>query len=58
MINSSLREFAHLEKEVVFIGMGKYAEIWDKTRWAEENAEVEDSIEDIAADMEANGFSI
>ncbi len=58
LINSSLREFAHLEKEVVFIGMGKYAEIWDKTRWAEENAEVEDSIEDIAADMEANGFSI
>ena len=32
LIPSVLREFAHLDKEVVFIGMGKRAEIWDKAR--------------------------
>ena len=58
LIPSVLREFAHLDKEVVFIGMGKRAEIWDKARWDEKNAEVELSIEDIASDMEASGFSI
>ena len=43
---------------VVFIGMGKRAEIWDKQRWIEKNTEVEENIEDIASDMEASGFSI
>ena len=58
LIPSGLRTFAHLEKEVVFIGMGKRAEIWDKARWDEKNAELEENIEDIASDMEAGGFSI
>ena len=40
------------------IGMGKRAEIWDKARWDEKNAEVELNIEDIASDMEESGFSI
>lgn len=57
-ISAVLRDYANLEKEVVFIGMGKRAEIWDKARWDEKNAEVELNIEDIASDMEANGFSI
>ena len=42
----------------MFIGMGNRAEIWDKARLDEKNAEVELNIEDIAADMEASGFSI
>ena len=46
------------QARVVFIGMGKRAEIWDKARWDEKNAEVECDIEEIAADMEASGFSI
>ena len=58
LIPSVLRTFAHLDKEVVFIGMGKRAEIWDKARWDEKNAEVELNIEDIASDMEESGFSI
>ena len=45
LIPSVLRTFAHLDKEVVFIGMGKRAEIWDKARWDEKNAEVELNIE-------------
>ena len=58
LIPAPLREYAKLDKEVVFIGMGERAEIWDKTRWDEKKAEVECSIEDIASDMEAGGFSI
>ena len=58
LIPSVLREFAHLDKEVVLVGMGKRAEIWDKARWNAANAEVEQNIEEIASDMEASGFSI
>lgn len=58
LISAALRDYAKLDKEVVFIGMGKRAEIWDKARWDEKNAEVELNIEDIASDMEASGFSI
>ena len=58
LIPANLRIFANIEKEVVFVGMGKRAEIWDKTKWEEKNAEVEMSIENIAASMEASGFSL
>lgn len=58
LIPAALREYARLEKEVVFIGMGQRAEIWDKGRWEERNAEIELNIEDIASDMEDAGFSI
>lgn len=58
LIPSTLRTFAGLDKEVVFIGMGRRAEIWDKLRWNKKNAEVELNIEDIASDMEESGFSI
>lgn len=58
LISSVLRDYAKIDKEVVFIGMGKRAEIWDKARWDAENAELEENIEDIASDMEASGFSI
>ena len=58
LITSVLRDYAKLDKEVVFVGMGKRAEIWDKARWDAKNAEVELSIEEIASEMEAGGFSI
>ena len=53
-----LRDFAGLEKEVVFIGLGRRAEIWDKARWAARNTDVEANIEEIASEMEEMGFSI
>ena len=40
LIPSVLRTYAKLDKEVVFVGMGKRAEIWDKARWDAKNAEV------------------
>ncbi|MFV0363852.1 MAG: division/cell wall cluster transcriptional repressor MraZ [Suipraeoptans sp.] len=58
LIPQTLRNYAKLDKEVIFVGMGKRAEIWDKKKWDEKSAVVESSIEDIASDMEASGFSI
>ncbi|HIW22205.1 MAG TPA: division/cell wall cluster transcriptional repressor MraZ [Candidatus Dorea intestinavium] len=58
LIPQTLRKYANIDKEVVFIGMGKRAEIWDKEKWMQKNAQVEDSIENIAAAMEESGISI
>ncbi len=58
LIPSVLRTFAHLDKEVVFTVWGSVPRSGDKARWDEKNAEVELNIEDIASDMEENGFSI
>ena len=50
----SLREFAHIESEVVVIGLEDHAEIWDKASWAEYNKRV--TVEDIAALTEEIDF--
>jgi len=36
LIPPSLREYAHLEKEVILAGQLKYFEIWDKTKFEDE----------------------
>ena len=56
LIPSVLRTYAKLDKEVVFVGMGKRARYGQQMD--EKNAEVELNIEEIASDMEASGFSI
>ena len=33
LLPKALREFASLEKDVVFIGVGNHIEIWDETLW-------------------------
>jgi MraZ protein len=35
LVPPTLREYAGLEKEVLWAGSGKYAELWDKGRWRE-----------------------
>ncbi len=29
-----LKEYAQIGKEVIFLGLGRYVEIWDKARWS------------------------
>ncbi len=57
LLSPTLREFAKLEKDVVIIGNGTKAEIWDKDVWEKSNA-IEsidfDSMEDI---FEQSGIS-
>ena len=58
LISSALRTFAGLDKEVVLVGVLDRVEIWDKAKWDENNTEVEDNMDDIAAHMEDLGLSI
>lgn len=46
-----LREYAHLEDEIVVIGVGTRAEIWNKTAWNEYLADREQGYADIADDV-------
>ena len=58
LISSALREFAGLEKDVVLVGVLDRVEIWDKAKWDENNAAVEDNMDDIASQMEELGLGI
>lgn len=54
LLPAVLREFAGLEKEVVFVGVSKRVEIWDKEKWEEANTF--DDMEEIAEHMEGLGL--
>lgn len=54
LLPSVLREFAGLNKDVVMVGVGARAEIWDKTRWIE-NTSYED-MDEIADHMAGLGI--
>ena len=58
LISSALRAFAGLDKEVVLVGVLDRVEIWDKAKWDENNTEVEENMDDIAAHMEDLGLGI
>lgn len=58
LISSALRTFASLEKDVVLVGVLDRLEIWDKAKWDERNATVEDDMDDIASHMEDLGLGI
>ena len=58
LISSALRTFAGLEKEVVLVGVLDRVEIWDKAKWDDNNAVVEEDMDDIASQMEELGLGI
>ena len=43
-----LREFAKVKDNVVFIGLSRYVEIWDKDRWLEYRKGLEKNIDTIS----------
>lgn len=43
-----LREFAKVEDEIVFLGLSRYVELWDKKAWEEYRANLEKNIEKIS----------
>ncbi len=51
LINSNLREYAHISKDVVVIGVGTRIEIWSKERWEEYKNETEENYEELAEKM-------
>lgn len=55
LISQTLREHAHLQKEVVLVGMLERVEIWDKQSYEDSGAE---NIDDALASLEASGIQI
>lgn len=43
-----LRKFANIESDVVFVGIQRFVEIWDKKSWDEHQEELANKIESIA----------
>lgn len=43
-----LREFGKIESEVVFVGLSRYVEMWDKKRWIVYRANLEKNIDRIS----------
>ena len=48
VIPEYLREFAHLEQDVLFIGIQRFVEIWDKKQWETHQEKLNKNIETIA----------
>ena len=48
ILPSFLREFAGIEAEIIFLGISRYVEIWDKTRWVSYRKNLENNIERIS----------
>jgi len=43
-----LREYAEIESEVIFLGLSRYVEIWDKKKWDEYRTNLEKNIDAIS----------
>jgi MraZ protein len=56
LIPATLREYAHLKKEVLWAGAGRYAELWDKEEWLRHVDTTDDERRDIAARMSELGL--
>ena len=56
LLPAPLRTFAHLEKEVVLVGVGSRIEIWNRAAWDEKNDLNDNDMEAIAESMEGLGI--
>lgn len=50
-----LRQFGEVKDEVVFIGLSRYVEIWDKKRWFKYQENLEKNIDTIAKRLLESG---
>ncbi|OGH13876.1 MAG: division/cell wall cluster transcriptional repressor MraZ [Candidatus Levybacteria bacterium RIFCSPHIGHO2_01_FULL_38_26] len=48
VIPSYLREFAKIQNEVIFLGLSRYVEMWDKNVWKEYSKNLEKNIDKIS----------
>ena len=58
IIPQTLRTFANIEKDVVIIGNGEKAEIWNKEAWDEINNEESLNMDEIADNLDELDFRI
>ncbi len=55
ILPSYLREFAKIEDEIIFLGLSRYVEVWNKKRWVEYRANLEKNIERISSRLVKKG---
>jgi MraZ protein len=55
ILPSYLREFGKIENEIVFLGLSRYVEIWDKTRWIRYQKNIEKNIDTISQRLVEKG---
>ena len=48
ILPSFLRQFAGIKEEIIFLGISRYVEIWDKEHWIEYRKNLENNIERIS----------
>jgi MraZ protein len=48
VVPQSLREFAQIDTDVIFLGMKDWVEIWDLGKWMERLGKITKSADDIA----------
>lgn len=58
LVPSILRDYAKMDKEVIFSGMLDRIEVWSKEKWSMNNSYEEEDMDKIAASMQAMGLSI
>jgi MraZ protein len=51
LVPPKLREFAHLQREIVLCGVGERIEIWDRTRHAQELEDARQNFEEDSRDI-------
>jgi MraZ protein len=56
LIPPTLRAYASLEKDVVWAGMGRYAELWSKERWMRATETTEDERRTLAGKLAELGL--
>jgi MraZ protein len=56
LVPPRLREYAHLNKDVVFVGSITHIEIWDKETWKPTFTTSESSVEQVARKLADLGF--
>jgi MraZ protein len=56
LIPPTLRDHAHLKKDVVWAGAGRYAELWDKDEWVRHFDTTDDERRDISARLAELGL--
>lgn len=56
LIPPTLRSYASLEKDVVWAGMGRYAELWSKERWTRATETTEDERRALAGKLAELGL--
>ncbi len=55
ILPSYLRKYAQVEDEVIFLGLSRYVEVWDKKHWEEYRAKLEKNIDMISKRLVKKG---